>query len=264
MAYCGNPTLEAITIGLLESYLQTRHSNVNYNRHRKDLCALLAWAWRKRGYISHNPCFLLDKMPEKKQKRAIPTPEAMAKVFMVAGQERPFLLTLYYTLARVDEILRLRWDDVNLGNRTITLWTKKRRSGEYEPDTLPMSEGLYEVLIGLWRKRGHPEWVFFNPRTGTRYMHRPKLMRGLCRQAGVTYFGFHAIRHYAASYLADKEKISMVQVSRLLRHTNLRTTELYLQVLEPGAKEAIGKLPDTSDFNKPTHQPYSPLIKLRN
>jgi integrase len=41
-------------------------------------------------------------------------------------------------------------------------------------------------------------------------------MRSLCRKAGVRHFRFHAIRHFAASYLADKAKESMPTISRLL------------------------------------------------
>jgi hypothetical protein len=49
------------------------------------------------------------------------------------------------------------------------------------------------------------------------------MMKHLCRRAGVKHFGFHAIRHFGASLLSDREKVSLPTISRLLRHTNLRT-----------------------------------------
>jgi integrase len=69
--------------------------------------------------------------------------------------------------------------------------------------------------------------------TQLRYMHRPKLMGAICGRAGVRQFGFKAIRHYVASYLADRQKFSITQVSRLLRHQSKATTERYLQVIDP-------------------------------
>ena len=72
------------------------------------------------------------------------------------------------------------------------------------------------------------EYVFINPKTGTRYFHRPKLMGGICRRAGVRHFGFHAIRTFVASLLHDQERVSLAQVSKLLRHTTKATTERYL------------------------------------
>ena len=99
-------------------------------------------------------------------------------------------------------------------------------------DKVPMNQVLYETLQPLWEKRSQNEWVFLNSNTGTRYMHRPKLMRTICKRAGVRRFGFHAIRHFGASYLADKQKFSITQVSRLLRHQSKATTERYLQVID--------------------------------
>jgi integrase len=252
MQQAGNLPLADIKIPVLESYLSTRHSNTNYNRHRKDLCALLVWGW-KRGFIKENPCFFMEKLPEPKYQRVIPTPEEMSRIFLASGGDRPFLLVLYYTMARLDEILRLRWEDVNFENRWIRLWTRKRKGGGWEAGLMPMEEGLYEVLWGLWRKKEHAEWVFPNPTTGTRYNHRPRLMRGICKRAGVRHFGFHAIRHFVASYLADKAKVSMARIKPLLRHKSLRTTEIYLQRIDSNMREVMAKVPrpeNLGDFLK--------------
>jgi integrase len=240
IAVAGDLPLSQITVPVVEMALRSRHSNVNYNRHRKDLCALFTWAWR-REYLSKNPCFYLDKMPEPQFVRQIPSPAEMARLFAAAGEERPFLLVLFHTLARVDEVLRLRWQDINFTERTVTLWTRKRRGGGWQADTLGMNQVLYDTLKSLWPGRAG-EYVFVNPRTGTRYMHRPKLMRGLCRQAGIPHYGFHCIRHYVASLLHDREKVSLPQVSKLLRHTHKATTERYLQVVDPGSREALKRL----------------------
>jgi hypothetical protein len=117
-------------------------------------------------------------------------------------------------------------------------------------DKLPMNEVLCETLQQLWQKRSQNEWVFLNPKTGTRYMHRPKLMATICKRAGVRHFGFHAIRHFVASYLADKQKFSITQVSRLLRHQSKATTERYLQAVDPQLREVMASLEEKSHTTK--------------
>ncbi len=248
LTFAGDKTTSKISIQLIEAYLRTRPTNINYNRHRKDLCALFAWAYKRR-MVSENPCHFLERMPEPRFQRQIPTPEEMSKIMFAAGPERPFLLVIYHTMARVDEILRLRWEDVNFQERTVRLWTRKRRDGSWAWDKVPMNQVLYETLQPLWEKRSQNEWVFLNSNTGTRYRHRPKLMGTICKRAGVRQFGFHAIRHYVASYLADRQKFSITQVSRLLRHQSKATTERYLQVIDPQLRDVMASLEEKSHMD---------------
>jgi integrase len=253
LAFAGDKNTREISIQLIEAYFRTRPTNINYNRHRKDLCALFAWAYKRR-MIRENPSPFLERMPEPRFQRQIPTPEEMSKIMLAAGSDRPLLLVIYHTMARIDEILRLRWEDVNFQDRTVQLWTRKRHDGSWAGDNMPMNEVLYETLQQLWEKRTQNEWVFLNLNTGTRYMKRPKLMRTICKRAGVRHFGFHAIRHYVASYLADRQKFSITQVSRLLRHQSKATTERYLQVIDPQLRDVVASLEEKSHTDSHTEE----------
>lgn len=183
--------------------------------------------------------------------------------------EQDLLLVVIHTLGRIDEVLRLRWEDVNFEKRLVTLWTRKRKDGANEPDALPMGEDLYQILMNRWKSRTQETWVFFNSKAkngaGDRFYHRPKMMPSLCKRAGICpvgkglrkvskgknkgkimevdlYIGFHALRHFMASYLADQEKVGVKAVSGLLRHKNLRTTEIYLHSIDEGQRIAIDKI----------------------
>jgi hypothetical protein len=87
----------------------------------------------------------------------------MARMLMAAGAERLLLLVVFHTIARMDALLRLKWEDVNFEQKAVRLWTRKRRGGSWEYDWLPMNEDLEKVLWGLWQKRKAGEWVFINP-----------------------------------------------------------------------------------------------------
>jgi integrase len=142
-------------------------------------------------------------------------------------------------MGRIGEVLRLRWDDVNFQEKAIRLWTRKRQGGNLEFDWLPMNEDLEEVLWSLWQKRANEEWVFLSPLTGSHCVTRFTLMRNICQRAGVPRYGDHTIRHFVASYLFDKKKVSLPVISKLLRHKNLQTTERYLQAIDPRFRDTM-------------------------
>jgi integrase len=238
LAHVGNVPVENLGPDQVEDYLLTRPTNHNFNKERTELLVMFSWALKRR-LVSYNPVAVVDKLKVEKTKKAIPTPLEMAKMLMAAGKDRPFLLVLFHTMARLDEVQRLKWEDVNFTEKLVRLWTRKRQGGTWEYDWLPMNEDLEQVLWTLWQKRTQDEWVFVSPLTGTRYKHRFTLIRNICRRAGVPHYTYHCIRHFVASYLYDKKKVSLPVISKLLRHKSLQTTEIYLQAIAPNFRETM-------------------------
>lgn len=170
LAHVGNMSAEDLNPDQVEDYLLTRPTNHNFNKERTELLVLFSWALKRR-LVSYNPVAVVDKLKVEKTKKVIPTPQEMAKILLAAGKDRPFLLVLFHTMARVDEIQRLKWEDVNFTEKMVRLWTRKRRGGMWEFDWLPMNEDLEKVLWALWQKKTQDEWVFLSPLTGRRYKH---------------------------------------------------------------------------------------------
>ena len=143
--------LEAVKPFHLEQYLGKRSKTANtYNAYRKDLSAFFTYARKVLKAIEINPCWDLDKLPYTPGRKQIPTEDQVLKMIMAADPEveRPLFLTVLHTLGRIDEILRLTWQDVNFEKRAVTLWTRKRKGGNLEADTLPMNKDLTTCSAG--------------------------------------------------------------------------------------------------------------------
>jgi len=210
-----------------------------YNSHRKDLCALFHWAWKRR-LIPENPCLYIDKLYSERKRKEIYTQEDMIKIFMAAGELRPFFLALFSLAARINEINRLKWEDVNFEKREVTLWTRKGNGG-WRPQVKPLNDELHDELKLLYGKTSG-QWIFPNPETGEPYIDRRKQLKRICRTAEVPYLGFHAIRHHVASLLAETHKVSLPTIQKMLGHAHLTTTERYVQSLGNGVRKATDLL----------------------
>ena len=56
-------------------------------------------------------------------------------------------------MARVGEINRLTWDDLNLESGYVILYTRKKTGGHLTPRKVPMTKKLYEVLSWRYQER---------------------------------------------------------------------------------------------------------------
>jgi len=266
-----NIPIDQITSLHVHNFLKTLPSNSLYNEYRHELSAMFNWV--KKTYAAQfpflvNPCIGIESMTHVTAEKKIPTEKEILRMVAAAspGDNRDIVLTCLQTLGRIDEVLRLRWhEDVNFDQRYVVLWTRKRKNGAYEPDALPMNQDLYDILYHRWKHRKQDQWVFYNEATGTRYMNRPRMMWSICHRAGVTpigttkrkvwrgkdkgkiidvpvYYGFHALRHFMASYLLDEQKASLKTVSKMLRHKRLQTTEIYSHQIGEGQRIATDKI----------------------
>jgi integrase len=234
LRHCGDEkiTIDKITPYLIQDYLQTRGSNDNANRHLKDLAVIFEYARKVLGVIQVNPCSVIERLPVVRAPKKIPTKEEFLKLLSATkDNERPLVLVLAYTAARIGEVLRLKWEDVNFQHNFIQLWTKKNRDGEYRARRIPMKDYMKSMMLGLWEERVQDVWVFFNKRTDNRFVRPDGFMHSLCKRAGIPNYGFHSIRHFVCSYLLDQEKLGTPTVSRLLGHQKLSTTDIYAHSL---------------------------------
>ncbi len=238
----GSLTADEVTPALVSEYLvaQARaRSNNAANKDRKNLMALFNWGQKFLG-LTTNPVRAVTPLPHRRARQYTPPQQDVLKVLAATTRtERVFLSCYLQTGARRTEIFRLTWDDINFSARTITLETRKTKGGEARRDSLPMTDELYRELKWWFgspdRQFKDQPWVFVcdqpGPNYGRPFKVRRKFLAGLCKRAGVKAFGFHALRRYVASILADHEKVSSKVIQRILRHQSMATTERYVQRL---------------------------------
>lgn len=193
----------------------------------------------KKDWFSYNPAKYVQPFGIERKRKYIPPNEDIEKVLSLAKEEqRQYLLVISLTLARVREINNLKWEDVDFEKNCVILKTKKARNSNVVQRQIPMTPTVRKILEGLEHKG---EYVFINPRTKTKYDYRDQFIKNLCNKAEVKPFMYHALRHYGASKL-NNAGVPLTDIQQLLGHQRATTTDIYLQSIRDGLKEAIKKL----------------------
>ena len=241
-----------ITEDMMQPYFDRRAeiSHIAANKDLQYLRALFNFGIKKK-LVHNNPAKDLEWYTVVKRKRRIPPKEDVLRVISVADPEtQDYLWCMLLTAARVNEINSLIWDDVDFENRTVTLWTRKKKGGHMEPRLVPMSQKLFDIMVSRHKKHDpQMPWIFWHTYWSHKekrhvsgpYQDRKKIMQTLCKKAGVTYFRFHPFRHFTASILQDQgAPIGVIQ--SILGHENQKTTEIYLQTVNESERRAMVKL----------------------
>lgn len=236
-----NTPVVQVKYGAIEAHLNKlaiKVSGHRANKYRQHIVRAYNWGIRALGLPEPNP-WRVERYKEIKRPRRMPTIEEFWQVYDAATErEKRLLLTFLHTAGRRNEVFSIKKDDVDFENGRIRLWTKKRMGG-LEPDWLPMTEELEEVLKEQRLEAPFNENVFVNPDTGLPWAEHGRLLPRLCKKAGVEPFGYHAIRHLSASILDDKG-FPLSAIQAILRHKSSHTTARYLHSLR-GAKVELGE-----------------------
>lgn len=171
------------------------------------------------------------------------TEEELAKILDAAPpKERPFYATAMHTGMRLGELSGLRWSDVDLDARQITVarsWTNATTKGGVARH-LPIGAALYPVLVA-WKANCPPTeggLSFPAPRARRNESGGPlgygmrdarstlETFQRLCRNAGVRALRFHDLRHsFATHYM--KQGGNLYNLKAILGHSTITLTERY-------------------------------------
>ena len=194
----------------------------------------LAAAW---GLVADgtNPCKGVRKYKEKKRERFLSRDEyrrlgqalAEAEADAEAGIEGAVSLyaiaalrLLMLTGCRLNEILTLRWDDIDR-----TAGEFRLRDGKTGARMVPLTPTAETVLAGIERLPLNP-WVIVGKQPGTHLSTITADWYRLRSRAGLDDVRIHDLRHsYASRALAAGESLSMI--GKLLGHADIQSTARY-------------------------------------
>ena len=251
----GKLNCSEITSDMLQSYLIRRSRDTSpytANKELRYLRSLFNFGMHpNRFWLSKNPTSGISFFPVEKKIKYVPPKEDVLKVISLADPEtQDYLWTIVFTMARMSEVNRLTWDDIDLEGRYLVLYTRKKRGGHLTPRKIPLSEQLFNLLHRRYLNRDNKKpWVFWHRYWSQQsrawvegpYNDRSGIMKTLCDKANVRYFRYHALRHFGASLLAHS-KTPLTSIQALLGHENLQTTILYLHSISGSEETAIDVL----------------------
>ena len=200
-----------------------------------------SWGFRPRG---RNPCRSVRRYRDVPRERYL-TPEEYRRLGRVLreaaakGSEWPPAIAairlLLLTGCRRDEILTLRWEDVDRVAGEIRL-----RDGKTGPRMVPLTPEIETVLAGVPRIRGNP-WVIVGRRKGERLKHITLIWYRLRARAELDDVRLHDCRHsYASRALALGENLTMI--GRLLGHSKVGTTARYAHLVRDTERQSAAKI----------------------
>ena len=182
-----------------------------------------AVAW---GYLKDSPAKAVKRTREAPGRVRYLEPEERDALLAEANPDlRLFILAALQTGARRDELLTLRWREVDMKARTVTF--RHTKNGDARP--VPMTDTLREALTVLPRPLDPDAHVFperEHPHAITRAFER------LVRRLEIPNLRFHDLRHDAASTLT-MAGVPQRTIMAILGHRDPRMTMRY-QHLAPG------------------------------
>jgi len=230
-------------------YLQEKNlSKPTLATHYRNLKAFFNFLKRE-GYIKENP---IERIPAFKLSRQYPhiLEDIQVSELLQAPNQKTWegyrnyviLLTFLDTGMRVEELIRLNLQDINLGTRSIIIQEGK---GDKSRQVF-MGKKLTKAMHRWIEQRGYKayEEALFTTRQGERLKQRnlEKIIERLAKKAGITGVRCypHTLCHtFATSYIRNGGDPFSLQ--QLLAHSDIKTCMIYVHMAGVHLREAHAK-----------------------
>lgn len=224
--YFGKWDLREITPLHIESYRAERLSTgIKKSTTNREMALLkkmfnLGIDW---GYCTVNPVLKVKLFSERDnlKERVLTEPEEVVLLANCVDHLKPIIILALNTGMRRNEILSLRWDQVDFESRTMRVIRTK--SGKDR--LVPLNSSALAVLEER-RQKAKGEIVFPSPKGGATIKAVRNGFEGACRRAGILGLRFHDLRHTFATRLIQRGA-DIITVQNLLGHHSVTITQRY-------------------------------------
>jgi site-specific recombinase XerD len=219
----------------------------------QSLSLFFEWCVQEK-YMPENPC---ANIPKPKLPKRIPKHLSKEQALKLLDWARHFkydytferkrgvaiIAMFIYTGIRLEELRELKMQDIDFSERTVFV-----KSGKGEKDrVVPMSLRLMEILEEYIkdRKRMKKESIYFftalrsDEQMGEKVI--PRLVKRLREKSGV-YFYPHLLRHTFATLMLEGG-CDLFSLSKMMGHSDIKTTTIYLSATVTHLQEQILKHP---------------------
>ncbi len=257
----GNP-LREITTADINGYLQmrraqttqrgTQRSGASVNREQALLSALFNHAISE-GYCPANPVKGIKRFKENGQRKRVLSAEEEERLFAAMtgtrARLRPITLLALGTGLRCNEIVSLRWEDVDFKRGTLYLRAETTKNGE--ASELPLNADVQAALLALHTEKSKGLIFPYNANAISSQFAK------LCDRLEMADVTLHVMRHTFDSRLIESN-VNPLIVQRLMRHKTMKMTDHYTHLNQEQLQQAVKTLENGADCSLAV-PPVAPL-----
>ncbi|MFA5034018.1 MAG: tyrosine-type recombinase/integrase [bacterium] len=222
--------LDQISIAMIERFKNQRASAVSNSTCNRGLSYLRHFFNKAIDYeyIKTNPCSKVKLFKEPPGRTRYLTREEIVLLLDNCAEEiKPIIIVALNSGMRKGEIFNLKWQDVDLQNRFISIQQSKSNTKRM----IPINDAVYKVFDGL-QKTNDKVFKVQNFRI---------LFERAVNKAGIKDFTFHGCRHSFASHMA-MSGANLTTIKELLGHASIKMTLRYAHLCNGYLGDAVKKL----------------------
>jgi len=243
--FFGNKNIKEISPFVIEKYRSYRRElgiqNASINREVGVLRRMFTIAVDN-DWVDENPCVAKKVKPLRVDniKERFLTPSEEPRMMDACKDDceymKAIIICALNTGMRKAEILNLKWENIDLKERYLTLL--KTKNGKTR--NIPINNKLLREFQKLYQTKTS-KYVFVNPKTNSPYVNIRKTFNKICNKAKVHNFVFHSLRHTAATRLVTAG-IDLIVVKEILGHSDLKTVQRYAHPVPERKLQAVRAL----------------------
>ena len=185
-----------------------------------------------------NPCFGIQKFKEEKRDRFVSQDEEFPKLAEAINAElnKTVVSAIWLYLltgVRKDELLTLKWANIDLNTKQLTLTDTKNGKTHY----LPLSLAAVDILTQIPRIQDNP-FVLVGKNEGCHFVGIDKPWQRIRKAAGLDDLRLHDLRRTVGSWLAQSGN-SLHLIGKVLNHSNQSTTAIYARFGQESVRDAL-------------------------